>query len=112
MSVQSTIKVVVNCQICQRNLFKIVSKHRGVDEVSVNAEKGHLTVWGEADPILIAKHLRKTGKIAEIVSVGPYPKPPDPPKPPVICPPLPYCCNDCEVVAVFASYDGRVCNIL
>ncbi|GKB46972.1 hypothetical protein Tco_0897725, partial [Tanacetum coccineum] len=70
--------------------------------MNMELEKQLLIVIGDVDPVCIVARVRKIGKIAEIVTVGP-PKKPDPPKPnaepckdlcKIICPnPWPVC-ND------------------
>jgi hypothetical protein len=47
----------------------------GVDKVEVDAAKGTLTVTGNADPCEIIVCIRKAGKCAEVVSIGPPPEP-------------------------------------
>ena len=94
--------------MCVRNV--------GVDQVSVDAEKGIVTVVGVVDPVCVTKQVRKTGKNVEVISVG-TPKKPDDPKPPAPKDtPLPSCCPQCQVVVAygFESYDdsGRLCTIL
>ncbi|THG11052.1 hypothetical protein TEA_023383 [Camellia sinensis var. sinensis] len=87
----------------------------GIDQVSVDAEKGTLTVIGNVDPVCVTTQVRrKTGKVVELISVGP-PKPPDPkPQPckPPIC--LPPCCKECELVGItfVPYYGGSSCSIL
>ncbi|TXG48958.1 hypothetical protein EZV62_024833 [Acer yangbiense] len=85
----------------------------GIDQVSVDGEKGTLTVVGDVDPVLVIEKLRKIRKVAEIVTVGP-PKPPEPEKPKPVCTPLPPCCNDCKYIAVGygSPDDNRICSIL
>ncbi|KAE8010527.1 hypothetical protein FH972_006894 [Carpinus fangiana] len=51
----------------------------GVDKVEADAAKGTLTVTGDADPYEIIVHIRKAGKCAEVVSIGPPPAPPKKP---------------------------------
>jgi hypothetical protein len=79
--------------------------------VVVDGQKGKLRVVGDVDPVLVVKRLRKAGKVAEIISVGPL-KPSEPKEfPPVFL--LPPCCNQCQLVGVsYAYFDGGVCNIL
>lgn len=78
--------------------------------MAVDGEKGTLTVVGDVDPVLVVRRLRKAGKIAEIVSVGP-PKPPEPKR--LIVLDLPPCCNQCQLVGVkYAPYEGGACHIL
>lgn len=50
----------------------------GVDKIEIDAAKGTLTVTGDADPVEIITRTRRTGKTAEVVSVGPPPPPPKP----------------------------------
>ncbi|KAK4476778.1 hypothetical protein RD792_015938 [Penstemon davidsonii] len=105
------IKVAINCQKCKTQVLKAVAKLTGVDEVTVDAEKGTLTVVGSVDPVCVITNVRKTGKYAEITSVGP-PKKPDPPKPEP-CKPLPRCCKECQLVAVsHVTYENGGCSIL
>lgn len=84
----------------------------GVDQVSIDGEKGTLTVVGSVDPVLLATKVRKTGKMAEIVSVGPPKKPDSPTKCPLTIP-LPLCCDYCQFVPIpYTSYDAGPCSIL
>ncbi|KAL3538378.1 hypothetical protein ACH5RR_001758 [Cinchona calisaya] len=102
-------KVNINCQKCKTLVLRAVTKLEGVDQVTVDAEKGILTVVGEVDPVCVTTKVRKTGKYAEILSVGP-PKKPDPPKPDK---PLPPCCPPCRFVTIdYEPYDSRICSIL
>nr|XP_048331652.1 heavy metal-associated isoprenylated plant protein 43-like [Ziziphus jujuba var. spinosa] len=90
---RTVVKVNINCQICKSDVLKAVTK-----------------LSGDVDPVLIVKKVRKIGKAAEVVSVGP-PKP-EPKKSPkyILLPPY---CNDCQFVGVgFTPYDGRLCHIL
>ncbi|KAK9155249.1 hypothetical protein Sjap_002729 [Stephania japonica] len=105
------LKVSINCSKCKTQVLKAVTKLEGINSVAVDGEKGTLTVVGEVDPVEVTRRLRKTGKVVEIVSVGPN-KPPE--KPPEPSKPLPPCCNDCQLVAVgFGPYeDVRFCSIL
>ncbi|KAG8369000.1 hypothetical protein BUALT_Bualt15G0104700 [Buddleja alternifolia] len=120
MSIKKIVlKVTINCQKCKTEVLKAVSKLTGVDEVTVDGEKGILTVVGSVDPVCIATQLKKAKIYAEITSVGPPKKPDDPkPKPtesdkPKPCQPLPPCCNRCELVAVsYVTYDDGKCSIL
>ncbi|XP_010266364.1 PREDICTED: heavy metal-associated isoprenylated plant protein 27-like [Nelumbo nucifera] len=118
MSIQKIeLKVCINCRKCQRNLMKAVTKHSGIDEISVDAEKDILTVIGEIDPVKVVKQIKKIKKEADIITVGPPEKPEnkeskksddkDKPKP------LPPCCHDCQLITIGYGYeDGRVCTIL
>lgn len=94
-------------------------EHTGIDELTVNTEKGILTVIGTVDPVCLATQIRKAKKFVDIISVGPNKKPeekkPDAKKPdenkkpdakPPVCEPLPPCCKQCQLVAVsYAIYD-------
>ncbi|KAJ0078889.1 hypothetical protein Patl1_24649 [Pistacia atlantica] len=96
------VKVAINCQICKADVMKAVTKLTGIDQVSVDGEKGTLTVVGDVDPVLVVKRLKKIKKCPQIVSIGP-PKPPEPEKPkppPLPVPCLPPSCKDCQLVAI------------
>ncbi|XP_071736983.1 heavy metal-associated isoprenylated plant protein 2-like [Rutidosis leptorrhynchoides] len=99
------VKVNMHCEKCKTQVLKAVTKVLGVSEVSVDLEKQMLVVIGDVDPVCVVARVRKTGKIAEIVSVGP-PKKIEPkkeaepdkepcaivcPPHPSYCPPLTYC---------------------
>jgi hypothetical protein len=84
----------------------------GVDKVEVDAAKGTLTVTGNADPCEIIVCIRKAGKCAEVVSIGPPPEPdkkpdekepdkekPDEKEPDKKKPCMPHNCLVCEIVA-------------
>ncbi|CAL5399168.1 unnamed protein product [Camellia sinensis] len=109
------LKVGIYCHKCKTEVLKAVTKLTGIDQVSVDAEKGTLTVIGNVDPVCVTTQVRrKTGKVVELISVGP-PKPPDPkPQPckPPIC--LPPCCKECELVGItfVPYYGGSSCSIL
>lgn len=77
----------------------------------MDSEKGIVTVVGEVDPVYVTNQIRKSGKFAEIISVGP-PKKPDP-SPSNKQPNLPPCCPQCQVVTMRyePSYDS-FCSIL
>ncbi|KAL1567919.1 heavy metal-associated isoprenylated plant protein 43-like [Salvia divinorum] len=84
--VQKTVlKVNISCNKCKTNILKAVSGLPGVDKVEVDGAKGTLSVTGDADPYEIIVKTRKVGKFAEVVSIGPPPKPqekkPEPKKP-------------------------------
>ncbi|XP_024030630.1 heavy metal-associated isoprenylated plant protein 43 [Morus notabilis] len=109
---KTELKVNVNCEKCKKDVLKAVTKLSGINQVSVDATKGTLTVIGDVDPVMIVKQVRKARKCAEIISVGP-PKPPEK-KSPEKYVLLPSFCKDCQLVAVsFAPYGGgSACNIL
>ncbi|XP_068344335.1 heavy metal-associated isoprenylated plant protein 2-like [Pyrus communis] len=74
---RTVLKVDIQCQKCQRKLLKAVSVLEGVDKLEVDAAKGTLTVTGDCDPYEIIVRTRKACKYAEVVSIGPPPKPPE-----------------------------------
>jgi hypothetical protein len=63
-----------NCSYVYKLVFELVT---GIDEIAVDIAKGTLIVIRVVDPVLVAKKLRKPGKKAEVVSVGPPKKEPD-----------------------------------
>ncbi|KAK7406742.1 hypothetical protein VNO78_08372 [Psophocarpus tetragonolobus] len=73
---KTVLKVEISCQKCKRKLLKIVSSIQGVDKIEADEGKGTLTVTGDADPYEIIVRIRKAGKHAEVVSVGPPQAPP------------------------------------
>ncbi|KAL6218094.1 hypothetical protein ACLB2K_011311 [Fragaria x ananassa] len=87
-----------------------LDEHAGINSVAVDAEKGTLTVVGDVDPVLVVRRLRKVGRAAEIVSVGP----PKPPEYKLVILDLPSCCNQCELVGYkYVPFDqGGGCHIL
>ncbi|CAI9101410.1 OLC1v1038725C1 [Oldenlandia corymbosa var. corymbosa] len=103
------LKVSFNCSKCKTIVLKAVAKLEGVNEITIDAEKGMLTVVGEVDPVTVTRKVRKTGKHVEMISVGP-PKKPEEKKPEL---PLPHCCPQCQVI-ITETYDfgGRICTIL
>ncbi|OVA06824.1 Heavy metal-associated domain [Macleaya cordata] len=106
------LKVSINCYQCKTDLMKVVAKLMGVDEMSVDAEKGTLTVKGKVDPVLVVNQLRKAKKAVEVISVGPPKPPPEKPKPPCPpLPPLPFCCRECQVIEI-NTFVSSACSIL
>ncbi|KAJ1408851.1 Heavy metal-associated domain, HMA [Sesbania bispinosa] len=73
---KTVLKVDINCLKCKKKLLKTVSSLQGIDKIEVDEGKGTLTVTGDADPYEIIVRIRKAGKYAEIVSIGPPPAPP------------------------------------
>ncbi|KDP44572.1 hypothetical protein JCGZ_22154 [Jatropha curcas] len=73
---RTVLKVDVSCQKCKKKILKAVSSLQGVDKIEVDEAKGTLTVTGTADPYDIIVRVRKAGKHAEVVSIGPPPPPP------------------------------------
>ncbi|XP_042038865.1 heavy metal-associated isoprenylated plant protein 43-like [Salvia splendens] len=128
--VQKTVmKVNISCNKCKTNIFKAVSGLPGVDKVEVDGAKGTLSVTGDADPYEIIVKTRKVGKFAEVVSIGPPPKPqekkPEPKKPEekkAEQKPLehihhtPFICSLCERMSVYPithwEQPTTQCNIL
>ncbi|XP_077240366.1 heavy metal transport/detoxification superfamily protein [Tasmannia lanceolata] len=97
------LKVNINCLKCKTDVMKAIAKLEGIDEISMDGEKGTSTIIGDVDPVLVVQQLRKIKKVVQIVSVGP-PKPKPDPKP--LPKPLPRCCGSCELVAIgFFSYE-------
>ncbi|XP_009340756.1 heavy metal-associated isoprenylated plant protein 12-like [Pyrus x bretschneideri] len=121
---RTVLKVDIHCQKCQRKLLKAVSVLEGVDKLEVDAAKGTLTVTGDCDPYEIIVRTRKACKYAEVVSIGPPPKPPEK-KPEQTKPkekdrkpcPMPYYCPEpCQrwgIVRVDPCYDHNPsCSIM
>ncbi|KAL0006520.1 hypothetical protein SO802_014081 [Lithocarpus litseifolius] len=108
------IKVNINCQICKTEVLNAITKLTGIDKVSVDGEKGMLTIVGDFDQVLVVRNLKKIGKVLEIISVGP-------PKPPEYCEefkfrecrPCPPSCKECQLIFTTYPYNaGRTCSIL
>ena len=86
------VSVNMHCEKCKTEVLKAVTKLSGINEVSVNLEKQMLVVIGDVDPVCVVKRVRKIGKIAQMVSVGPPKKPDDKSKTEpcvIVCPPPP-----------------------
>ncbi|KAJ4733933.1 Heavy metal transport/detoxification superfamily protein [Rhynchospora pubera] len=60
----------------QPTIMKTVAKVPGIKSISMDSEKGVLTIIGTADVVEVVKQLKKAKKPAEIISVGPE-KPPE-----------------------------------
>ncbi|KAJ6857778.1 hypothetical protein NC651_039262 [Populus alba x Populus x berolinensis] len=119
---KTVLKVNINCMKCQTEVLKTVAKLEGIDEIAVDIAKGTLTVIGVVDPVQVAKKLRKSGKMAEVVSVGPPKKEPDEEKVDDIKDSFPSCCKECELgggfelkqkvdLALNKLADGDTCHI-
>ncbi|KAH8479379.1 hypothetical protein Peur_050234 [Populus x canadensis] len=76
MAQRTVLKVDISCEKCKKKLLKAVSTLEGVDKIEADQAKGTLTVTGNADPYEIIMRTRKTGKHADVVSIGPPPAPP------------------------------------
>ncbi|CAH8272335.1 unnamed protein product [Arabidopsis lyrata] len=74
------IKVNIDCEKCKHAIMEAVTELEGVNIVSLDQEKGILTVVGTMDPVCVAEQLRKVKQKPVVISVGP-PKKPDPKKP-------------------------------
>ncbi|KAE9458813.1 hypothetical protein C3L33_09288, partial [Rhododendron williamsianum] len=61
--------------------FRYAVVHGGIDEISADIEKGIVIVIGDVDPVKVTCRIRKTGKIVDIISIGP-PNKPEPDKDP------------------------------
>ncbi|KAI4381730.1 hypothetical protein MLD38_007777 [Melastoma candidum] len=83
MSKRTVLRVDISCDKCKKKLLKAVSSLEGVDKIEVDPEKGTLTVTGAADPYDVILQARKASSrnYADIVSIGPPPKPEPPKKP-------------------------------
>ncbi|KAF8410567.1 hypothetical protein HHK36_003098 [Tetracentron sinense] len=75
---RTVLKVDISCQKCKKKLLRAVSGLEGVDKIEVDVAKSTLTVTGDADPYEVIVRTRKTGKVSEVMSVGPPPPPPKP----------------------------------
>ncbi|XP_010276938.1 PREDICTED: heavy metal-associated isoprenylated plant protein 26-like [Nelumbo nucifera] len=113
------LKVNMNCLKCKKQVLQSITKLQGIDSITVDMEKGIVSVIGDVDPIQIVCRVRKTGRIAELTNVGPPKKPEDPKKPddkPKPNPdPIPHCCKDCQHsgFSLLVIDDGRPsCSIL
>ncbi|XP_058215356.1 heavy metal-associated isoprenylated plant protein 2 [Rhododendron vialii] len=70
------LKVNIHCQRCSTEVLQSATKLTGIDHISVDGEKGIVTVIGDVDPVLVTSQVRKTGKIVQIISVSPH-RPPE-----------------------------------
>ncbi|THG01414.1 hypothetical protein TEA_020192 [Camellia sinensis var. sinensis] len=73
------VKVNIHYHKCKSNILKSSLNFK----ISVDSEKGILTIIGNVDPVLVATQARKTRKVADLIGVGPpkaKEKRPDPPK--------------------------------
>ncbi|KAL3585600.1 hypothetical protein D5086_012467 [Populus alba] len=112
---KTVLKVNINCMKCKKELMKTVAKNEGIDKIAINSEKGTMIVVGIVDPGVLVNKLRKAGKVANFISVGPYKKEDMETEKPKHHDNFPSCCKQCEVVAIgFTSYyqDFGRCSIL
>ncbi|KAL6011383.1 hypothetical protein ACLOJK_001829 [Asimina triloba] len=73
---RTVLKVDISCEKCKKKVLKAVSGLQGVDKIELDGAKGTVTITGNADPLEIITRTRKTGKLIEVVSIGPPPAPP------------------------------------
>ncbi|XP_030460168.1 heavy metal-associated isoprenylated plant protein 2-like [Syzygium oleosum] len=92
MALKIVIKVIIKCGKDKKYIFKAVAKLEGITSITIDADKGTLTIIGTVDPVCVVLALRKKCGIGvEIVTVGPE-KPPEPKKDPPKCPVCPTKC--------------------
>ncbi|XP_030467059.1 heavy metal-associated isoprenylated plant protein 32-like [Syzygium oleosum] len=60
------LRVNIHCDGCRKKVKKLVQKINGVQNISIDAELGKVTVMGYIDPRTVIKKLIKSGKHAEI----------------------------------------------
>ncbi|XP_038989764.1 keratin-associated protein 9-1-like [Phoenix dactylifera] len=86
------LKVTMTCKTSF--MLRAVGKLEGIDEMTVDMEKGTLTVIGIVDPVCIVRVLKKIKVAVSIESINPEKKKEEPKtcKP---CP-LPCCCGKCQ----------------
>ncbi|KAL9681870.1 hypothetical protein QQ045_013659 [Rhodiola kirilowii] len=117
------VKVSIHCEKCKQAVFKAVTKLTGIDQVSLDEEKGLLTIIGTVDPVVVVERVReKTRKRAYLESVGPVdateaiktpaPGPEKEKHPEPICPPAKYnyCYNNCECPPPKYTYCYNSCE--
>uniref|UniRef100_A0ACD5V1E7 Uncharacterized protein n=1 Tax=Avena sativa TaxID=4498 RepID=A0ACD5V1E7_AVESA len=74
MSKRTVLRVDTSCGKCKRKVLLAVSSLQGVDKIEIDSEKGTMTVTGGVDPVeAVEATRRKTGKRADIVTIGPPP---------------------------------------
>ncbi|GLJ20140.1 hypothetical protein SUGI_0365580 [Cryptomeria japonica] len=61
--------VEIYCGKCKQNVLKATADIDGIDSIQVDSSKNTVTVTGEADPVKIAKQLRKSKKNAQILTI-------------------------------------------
>ncbi|KAL9682466.1 hypothetical protein QQ045_014264 [Rhodiola kirilowii] len=73
--------VSIHCEKCKQDVFKAVTKLTSIDQLSLDGEKGLLTIIGTVDPVHVVERIKeKARKRAYLESVGPVeaPNPTDP----------------------------------
>ncbi|KAL6651881.1 hypothetical protein ACP70R_010806 [Stipagrostis hirtigluma subsp. patula] len=75
MSKRTVLRVDTSCAKCKRKVLQAVSGLQGVDKIEVDSKKGTMTVTGSVDPVDVIVQTRKAGKRANVVTIGPPPKP-------------------------------------
>jgi hypothetical protein len=78
MSKKIELRVPTQGEKCKPVILKTVAKVQGVKSMSLDSEKGVLTITGSVDVVEVVKQLRKAKTPAEVISVGPE-KPPEKP---------------------------------
>ncbi|OAY83663.1 heavy metal-associated isoprenylated plant protein 43-like [Ananas comosus] len=120
---RTVLKVDTSCPKCKQKIMQAVSALEGVDKIEMDSAKSTLTVTGNVDPIDVIVRTRKVGRYAEVISVGPPPKPdekkPDEKKPDAKKPDLPPpvfipvpSCSVCQRTIVVDEYCHTPCSIL
>ncbi|GLJ20141.1 hypothetical protein SUGI_0365600 [Cryptomeria japonica] len=61
--------VEIYCCKCKQTILKATAEIDGIDSIQVDSSKNTVTVTGEADPVKIAKQLRKSKKHAKLLTV-------------------------------------------
>ncbi|KAJ3694037.1 hypothetical protein LUZ60_009517 [Juncus effusus] len=98
------LKVPIYCDKCKTCIMKTIAKIDGIKSIAIDVEKSTLTLICDSDLVQIVKELKKAGKVAQVVSVGPEKeekkdekkddKKKDEKKD--YCKPLPPCCTACR----------------
>ncbi|OWM86101.1 heavy metal-associated isoprenylated plant protein 2-like isoform X1 [Punica granatum] len=108
---KTVVKVCVDTEKSKREVLKAVAKLEGIDQLSIDGDKGTVTVIGDVDPVLVYKQLKKVKKSPNIVSVGP-PKAAEKentpnPSPSVYYPPSypTYLPPYCELIPIGSTFD-------
>ncbi|KAJ3694039.1 hypothetical protein LUZ60_009519 [Juncus effusus] len=113
------LRVSVCCDKCKTCIMKAVAKLDGIKSIAIDAEKSSLTLICDTNLVQIVKELKKAGKVAKVVSVGPEKEEEKDEKKDdkkdgniyYCCKPLPPCCTACRpsyVVFYDEPYGGCV----
>ncbi|WOL11771.1 hypothetical protein Cni_G20535 [Canna indica] len=115
-STKIVLSVSIMCSKCKISIMTTISKFDGVVSISLDAEKGTVTVLGTVDVVCMVKALRKAKRPAKVLSVGEPEKEEkkeekkDEKK--EEAKPLPACCRTCSTVVVWTSDEPNGCSIL